>query len=199
MIPEYFALIGAAIASIGGVQYLYLTIVGKVKPNKVTWFFWAAFPMIAFAAQLSQGVGIIAWATFSAGAPPLFILLASFANKDAYWELRKIDYTFAALAIVGVVLWQVTNSPNIALTFAIFADLAAALPTVIKAYKNPETEDWQPFAIGTFGFVFALLSVQIWSYENYAFVVYVCLINAAIALLAARKPSPIQPGTQMGI
>ena len=34
MLPEYFAIIGAIIGSLGGFYYLYETIVGKAQPNR---------------------------------------------------------------------------------------------------------------------------------------------------------------------
>ena len=77
MIPEYFAIVGSIFASLGGYYYLYCTIKGTVQPNRMTWFFWGAFPMIGFFAQLSQGVGLVAWATFFGGLPPFFIVIAS--------------------------------------------------------------------------------------------------------------------------
>lgn len=55
MLPEYFAIIGAIIGSLGGFYYLYETIVGKAQPNRVTWLLWGIFPMVIFVAQRAQG------------------------------------------------------------------------------------------------------------------------------------------------
>ena len=191
MLPEYFAVIGSVIASTGGIYYAYLTFKGRVKPNKVTWFFWSAFPMIAFVAQLSQGVGLVAWATFVAGAPPVLVLVGSLFNKDAYWQTRRIDYWFAGAGVLSVIAWQATNIPNIAFTFALLADLLVALPTFIKTYRFPETENWKAYGVSAFGFLLAVVAVHEWSYENYAFVVYLFLLNLGIAVLAARRPTVV--------
>jgi hypothetical protein len=187
MLPEYFAVIGSVIASTGGIYYAYLAFKGRVKPNRVTWLFWSAFPMIAFVAQLSQGVGLVAWATFVAGAPPVLVVIGSLFNKDAYWETRTIDYWFAGAGFVSVVAWRVTNIPNIAFTFALLADLLVALPTVLKTYRYPETENWKAYGVSAFGFLVAVLAVSEWTYENCAFVVYLFLLNLSIAVLAARR------------
>ncbi len=191
MLPEYFAVIGSVIATTGGIYYAYLTFKGRVKPNKVTWLFWGAFPMIAFAAQLSQGVGLVAWATFVAGVPPVLVLVGSFFNKDAYWQTRSIDYGFAVAGLLSVVVWQVTNIPNIAYTFALLADLLVALPTVLKTYQSPETENWKAYGVSALGFLLAVLAVREWTYDNYAFVVYLFLLNLGLAVLAARRPAAV--------
>jgi len=189
MLPEYFAVIGSVLASMGGIYYAYLTFKGRVKPNKVTWFFWGAFPMIAFAAQLSQGVGLIAWATFVAGAPPVLVLIGSFFSKEAYWQTRKIDYGFAAAGFLSIIAWQVTHIPDIALTCALLADFLVALPTLIKAYRFPETENGKAYGVSAFGFLLAVLAVPEWTYRNAAFVIYLFLLNLCLAVIAVRRPA----------
>jgi hypothetical protein len=191
MLPEYYAVIGSIIASAGGVYYAFLTLRGRVKPNRVTWLFWSAFPMIAFAAQLSQGVGLVAWATFVAGAPPVLVLVGSLFNRDAYWQTRQIDYWFAAAGVLSVVAWQVTKIPNIAFTFSLLADILVALPTVIKTYQFPETENWKAYAVSAVGFLLAVLAVPEWTYANSAFVLYLFLLNLGLAVLASRRPAAV--------
>ncbi len=191
MLPEYFAVVGSVIASAGGIYYAYLTFKGQVKPNRVTWLFWAGFPMIAFVAQLSQGVGLVAWATFVAGAPPILVLIGSLLNKNAYWETRRLDYWFAVAGSLSVVAWQLTGVPDIAFTFSLLADFLVALPTIMKTYQFPETENWQAYAVSAFGFLLAVLAVPEWTYDNSAFVVYLFLLNLSIAVFAARRPAVV--------
>lgn len=187
MIPEYFAIVGAVIGSIGGFYYLLDTVRGKAKPNRVTWLLWGLFPMIIFVAQRAQGVEGLSWVTFAAGFTPLLILLASFINKKAYWKTEPKDYYLMAAAIAGIILWALTDNPNLALTFALLADIFAGLPTVIKAYKYPETESWVAYAISTLGFGISILAIQTYTFENGAFVIYVFILNGLLAYLASRK------------
>ena len=99
MINENFVFLGLALSILGGLSYLIDTLKGKTKPNRVTWFFWAAAPLIAFVAEIQQGVGIQSLLTFIVGFNPLLIFIASFVNKKAYWELRKVDYFCGLLAV----------------------------------------------------------------------------------------------------
>jgi hypothetical protein len=187
MLPEYFAIIGAGIASVGGFYYLYETIRSKIKPNRVTWFLWGSFTMIIFAAQRAQGVDELAWATFVAGLTPFLILLASFLNKNAYWKTEPRDYYLMGAAILGIILWALTDNPNVAILFSLLADLLAGLPTLLKAYKYPGTESWIAFAIYTFGFGLGILAIQIYTFENYAFLVYLFITNGTLTYFASRK------------
>jgi hypothetical protein len=196
MIPEYFAVVGAVIASLGGLYYLYETIVGKSKPNRITWLLWGLFPMIIFVAQRSQGVKGLSWVSFVAGFTPFLILLASFINKKAYWKTEVRDYLLMVAAFVGIVLWFLTNNANIAILFALVADLLAGVPTLIKAYKHPETESWIAYAISTVGFGISILSIQTYTFENMAFVIYLFIINALLAAFSFRKPSKTETASE---
>jgi hypothetical protein len=189
VIPESFAVVGAIIGSLGGLFYLYETIVGKAKPNRVTWLLWGLFPMIIFVAQRAQGVEGLSWATFAAGFNPFLILLASFLNKQAYWRTEPRDYYLMVAAVVGIVLWAITDNPNLALLFSLLADFLAGLPTLLKAYRYPQTESWKAYAISTVGFGMAMLAIPRFTFENYAFISYIFVLNALLAVFASRRSS----------
>jgi hypothetical protein len=189
MIPEYFAVVGAIIGSIGGFYYLYDTITGKARPNRVTWLLWGLFPMIIFVAQRAQGVEGLSWASFAAGFTPFLILLGSFLNKNAYWKTEPTDYFLMAAAIAGIILWAFADTPNLAILFALVADLLAGLPTLLKAYRHPQTESWIAYAISTFGFGLGVLAVHSFTFENYAFISYLFVLNGVLAILASRRSS----------
>lgn len=58
MLDANFVFAGLFLNIIGAFSYFLDTIKGKVKPNKVTWLLWALIPLIAFAAEVKQGVGL---------------------------------------------------------------------------------------------------------------------------------------------
>ncbi len=187
MLPEYWAIIGAIIGSLGGFYYLYETIVGTTQPNRITWLLWGIFPIVIFVAQRAQGVADISWTSFVAGLTPLLIVAASFFNKKAYWKSEPRDYYLMAAAIVGIMLWAITDNPNLALLFSLLADMLAGIPTLIKSYRHPQSESWIAYTISTFGFGICVMSVQTYNFENAAFVAYVFVLNGACAVLASRN------------
>ena len=187
MLPEYFAIIGAIIGSLGGFYYLYETIVGQAQPNRITWLLWGIFPMVIFVAQRAQGVEGVSWASFVAGFTPLLVVAASFFNKKAYWKSEPRDYVLMAAAVIGIVLWAMTDNPNLALLFSLVADMLAGTPTLIKAYRHPGSESWIAYAISAIGFGVSLLSVQTYNVANATFVAYLFILNGALAVLASRS------------
>ncbi|HEY6396548.1 MAG TPA: hypothetical protein VIX82_03735 [Solirubrobacteraceae bacterium] len=56
---------------------------------------WTLTPLIAFAAERAQHVGLEALLTFAVGFGPLLVVVASFVDPRAYWKL------IGALAEIG--------------------------------------------------------------------------------------------------
>jgi len=180
MLNQNFVIIGTLIGAIGSLAYLVDTVKGKVKPNRVSFLLWSIAPFIAFAAQIKQGVGLESLMTFSTGFLPLTTFIASFANKKAEWRITKFDLICGALSIFGLILWLITKVGNIAITFSILADALAAIPTLVKAYKYPDTEIAWPWIATDFGVVLTLLTLNGLTFANSGFIIYIFAVNTLI-------------------
>jgi len=173
MINENFVILGAVLNLVGGGSYIIDTLKGKTKPNKISWFIWALAPMIAFYAEIKQGVGIQSLMTFMVGFMPLLVFISSFMNKKAYWQLGTLDIICGTLSVIGIILWQITQIGNMAILFAILADGVAAVPTIVKSYKEPETESGTVFLMSAISAVITMLTFKLWNFEHYAFPAYI--------------------------
>lgn len=186
MIDERFVFLSVALILFGDLTYLIYTIKGKVRPNRVTWFLWALAPLIAFVAQVKQGV-VSSLTTFAFGALPGFIFLATYLNKKSYWKITKFDLICGALSLIGLVLWGVTQVGNIAILFGVASDGLAAVPTIVKSYKAPETENYLVYLFNPIGAVITLLTLKTWDFAHCAFPVYIFFIGSTLVLLVKFK------------
>jgi len=180
MLDHYFVIIGTLIGSAGAFAYLWETIKGKVKPNKVSFLLWSIAPMIAFVAQVKQGVGLESLMTFSTGFLPLLTFIASFVNRNAEWKLSRFDIACGILSIAGLILWLITRIGNVAILFSIVADFLAAMPTVAKAYKHPETEIAWPWLATCIGVSLTILTLDKLTFANSAFIIYIFIVDLII-------------------
>jgi hypothetical protein len=180
MLHQNFIIVGTLIGALGSLAYLVDTVKGKVKPNRVSFLLWSVAPLIAFAAQIKQGVGLESLMTFSTGFLPLTVFIASFVNKKAEWKITKFDVVCGLLSILGLILWLVTKVGNIAITFSIMADALAAIPTIVKAYKYPDTEIAWPWIATVFGVVLTLSTLNGLTFANSGFIIYILLVNTLI-------------------
>ncbi len=191
MINQNFVILGAIISSIGGISYLIDTIKGKVKPNRVSFLLWSLAPLIAFVAELQQGVGLQSLMTFMVGFLPLTIFIASFVNKNAEWKLTRFDLICGVLSVTGLLLWYITSSGNVAIIFSILADALAALPTIVKAFNFPETESYWPYFCSAISAIITLLTIQVWNLANAGFPLYILVVSLLITTLVRFKPGRI--------
>lgn len=187
MLNPNFVILGALISFIGVLSYLKDTLSGRAKPNRVTWFLWTLAPFVAFFAEIKQGVGIQALMTFMVGFNPLLILIASYISKKTEWKLTKFDLFCGALSLTGLLLWYISKNPDIAILFAIAADGLAALPTIVKSYYYPETENYFIFLGGGINALITLLTITIWDFAHIGFPVYILSLCLLFILLIKFK------------
>jgi hypothetical protein len=187
MLDKNFIIIGTLISAAGTFVYLWNTIKGHVKPNRVSFLLWSIAPMIAFAAQIKQGVGLESLMTFSTGFLPLLVFVASFTNKNAKWKLTWFDLACGFFSVIGLILWLITKVGNVAIFFSIVADGLAALPTVVKAYKYPETEIAWPWLATCIGVVLTLMTLGQWTFANSGFIIYIFFISLLIFVCVQFK------------
>lgn len=121
------------------------------------------------------------------GFGPLLVFIASFVNKNSYWKLERFDYVCGLLSLLALVLWWLTRIPDIAIIFAIASDGFAATPTLIKAWKYPETENAGPFTAGLFNSLTSFAAISAWTFAAYAFPTYLVIIDISIAFAIYRK------------
>ncbi len=179
---EYVVVIAAIASLLGSFAYIRSMFRGGAKPNRITWFMWSIAPFIAAAASITSGASWAVVPVLISGISPFLIFTASFFHKGAYWKLSKFDYLCGVLSALALVLWYLTEDPSLAIAFAIASDALAAVPTLIKAWRSPETESSWPYAIGIFSPLTSFLVASSFTFAQIAFPGYLALINLLLVL-----------------
>ena len=185
-LAHWLVVLSAIISFSGGFAYIRDIIRGKSTPNLVTWGLWGLTPMIAVGAALSAHAD--PWATvriFMSGFSPLLVFLAGLFLSKSYWKLSKFDYACGVLSIVSLIAWLLAGSPLTAILLAAIADLFATLPTIIKAWKHPETETLYTYIVGLLTASIILPAIPVWNIENSAFQIYLLLANSSLFIAVA--------------
>lgn len=180
MLPAWIIIIAVVLRLVSGATYALAVVKGRAKPNPVTWFFWALTPMIVFVAQMVEQVGWDSATTLALGLSPLIIFIISLKNNWNRSHFTPSTLACAVLAAIGIVLWRITDDPNLAIAFSILADIFGSIPTVLKAYKQPKSEVATPYLLSMASMVITLLAITEWSMASAAFPIYIFLINFVI-------------------
>lgn len=189
MIDVHFVILAAVIGFLGWLSYLAGTLKGAVQPNRVSWFLWCLAPLVAFAAEVQEGVGLPALMTFMVGFNPLLILAASFLSRRSAWRLTRFDLVCGCLSLAGLALWYVTRTGNVAIALSIIADALAAVPTLVKAYVAPESESSIGFLASGISGAITLLTLTAWDFAGYGFPLYICVMSLVLAATIKLRPA----------
>ncbi len=187
MLPTYFNIVSAFLNLLAGAFYARDALNGDAKPNRVTWLLWGSIPIIAFAAEREQGIGLVSLMTLTVGLGPLLVFVASYFNRNAYWKISQLDMVCAAISIIAIVIWLSIDAPNLAILLSLVADIFAALPTVIKAYHHPKTESATPYLLFSIGAIVTMLTLTRFDVANAAYPVYILTIYSVLFLLTGFR------------
>lgn len=185
---HWLVIVSVGVSVAGASTYIWNTLRGTTKPNRVSWSMWALAPLIGTAAALSAHAD--PWATtriFLAGFLPLLVFIASFVNPKSYWKLTTFDLVCGICSVLALVVWLGIDAPRLAILIAALGDGLASLPTIRKAWQHPETETGLTFVASLVAVLLVLPSIPVWTIENSAFQVYLLLANALIVFSIYRR------------
>lgn len=168
MAEKIFGLLAVTCAAIQFIPYIYNTIRGHTKPQRVAWLIWFALGGVIFFSQLAKGGGSSLWITgmHMIGNATIFLL----AIKRGYGTFTKRDGMSLAAAAFGLLLWAVTKEPTLALMIAILVDSIGAALVAMKAYKDPHSETLSTWVFGTCAGLCAAFAVG--GFDNPILLVY---------------------------
>ncbi len=190
---DYKSILGITATILGFIGYFpYVrdTMRGTTRPHVFSWFVWGIMETIAFFAQIAGGASAGAWATGTSAVVMFFIVGITLTHADK--QIRAFDWIALLGALVGMLLWRLTNSPLLAIIFVTIADAFAFAPTFRKAYHKPHEETvieyvcsalkWvvSIFALGSFNVTTALYPISL-IFTNSAFVIMALVRRKQIA------------------
>lgn len=187
MFPEKIIYIGVLINLVGILYYIRTIFSSGTKPNLVSWFIWMLAPFVGVFLQLKAGAGLSTLGVFMAGFGPLFVVIFSLFKKNAFWKINIFDIVCGIFSLLALILYVLTNNLAISILFAILSDGLAAIPTIIKSWKFPETESGSTYFGGILNNILALLIIKNWIFPIYSFSFYFIIINSIIIFAIYRK------------
>lgn len=185
---HWLVILSVLISIAGAYAYIRDTLAGRTQPNRVSWFLWALAPLIGTGAALSaQADPWVIIRIFLAGFLPLLVFIASLINKKSYWKITSFDIVCGAFSILALVAWLMFDSFQLAILLAVIADGFAALPTIRKSWRFPETETGLVYIAGFVSTILILPSIPVWNVENSAFQIYLLIVNLLLLSAVYRK------------
>jgi len=187
MLIEKILFVAVFINLIATFYYCKDILYGQTRPNLVTWSLWALIPLIGVFFQLKAGARLSVLPILIDGLNCIVIIVFALWNKNSYWKIGRLDIVCGIFALVALVFYIFTHNLGISILFAILADFLAAIPTIIKSWKFPETETWGVYLVAGITNIFGLLIIKNWIFTIYSFGLYFVLMNLLIVFCVNRK------------
>jgi len=187
MLPENIIFVGIAINLFCCIWYVKSIVYGNTKPNLISWSIWSLAPFIGTFLALKAGGGFSVSGIFLAGFGPLLVIIFSLFKKNAFWKIETFDLICGGFSIAALVAYIITNSLGISIFFAVLSDFLAYIPTFIKTWKYPETENSSTFIGGIINNILSLSIIKNWIFTIYLFPIHIVLSNLVVVYLIYRK------------
>ena len=192
LIPSYiWGLLSSSIALVSLVPYIRATLKGTNKPHVFTWIIWTILTAIAFAVQMTGGAGPGAWATGLTCALCVLILLASIKHGEK--TITRLDWFCFILALLGLPLWLVTDSPALAAIWVSLIDGLAYGPTMRKSWHKPHEEMVFTHLIANLKHVFSLLGMGTYSIATSFYPISLLVFNTILVALIVYRRRALAP------
>lgn len=175
------AVIAGLIAIVATLPYIVDTTKGKTHPNIITWFTWGLLSGVtAVAAGASGAVQTAIFASLLA-ACDIAIVLAGLRSGIRRYTI--FDVICQILAIIGIILWRITNEPALAILLNIISDLIGALPTYRHIWHDPHRETLSTFVLAMFSALVAIIAIENYKFTSAGYPIYIFFSATSFAVL----------------
>jgi uncharacterized protein with PQ loop repeat len=160
----YYEIIGivAGILAIGGyIPYIIAILRGETQPNRATWFIWTIVGGLLAFSYLSEGDQSSIWLPLGYFFGPLIVAILSLRYGYATWT--RLDTFCIVAAIISIIPWALSHDATITLIANVLIDSTGAIPTIVKTYREPETEDFTAWMVFFVANTLELFAIHTWN------------------------------------
>ena len=177
------------------VPYILATLRGHASPNRATWWIWTINGFVLGASYYSSGAEQTIWVPVSYAIGPFITAVLSLRQGEGGWT--PFDRNCLLGAGTGLAFWWAFDSPEVALVMTLSVDFAGALPTIKKAYLDPDGEDRPAWALFIAGNTANLFAIERWVFAIAVYPIYMFLASGTIAALVLRPRGVLPPPSKI--
>lgn len=185
-VPVIFGTLSALAILIGGGPYIKDIYFKKVRPHVLSWLGWAFITGLGASAMYAEGSTWLALIVAANTVTCLSIAIFSVVRKVGVFQTSKWDCLFFGLGILGLILWLTLDMPVLALICAISADFCFGAPTIVKTFKEPESETPFVWIMATLSGFLSLFAIQVIAFHEIAYPLYLFFFDSLILLLVLK-------------
>jgi len=173
--------ISLVISVLGAIPYIVSIFKNGVRPERTTWGIWTIVLLLAVVSYRAAGAGDSIWFLVGDFLITGVIFVISLFKGVGGWS--KIDIASIAVAILGLIVWQLSHNPVWQMIGTLTADMVAIVPTVKKSLENPMDDSPTIFIAGSLAALLGIFSVGEWNIILLFYPVYLYTANFLTAVV----------------
>lgn len=193
MLNDYKLILGGlavVIAFIGYFFYIRDIVRGKTKPHAFSWLMWGLLEAVAFFAQIAKDGGAGSWVTGAGALIAIGVSIVGFVQKEK--DIKFVDWLALSGGLIGIVLWQVTSNPLLAVISVTVADAVAFVPTFRKGYHKPQEETLIEYALSSVKWGIGIFALQSLNLTTWLYPASLIITNGSFVVMAAIRRRQLQ-------
>jgi hypothetical protein len=180
---ETLGIIAGVLSIVGYIPYILAILRGETKPNKATWIIWTVIGGLLAFSYLAEGDQNTIWLPLGYFLGPLITAILSF--KYGYSEWTKLDKWCLVAAAVSIVPWLLLKDATWTLLINVLIDATGALPTLVKTFREPETEDFLAWLIFFIANTLQVVAISQWNIAA-TYPIYLFFLAGGMVVLILR-------------
>ncbi len=163
--PFTLGIIGSICSIIAYWVYIIDIFRGYTRPHAFSWLPWGILALLTAFIQFQHGAGWATSITFIGGIcqTGIFLLSLKYGEK----KITQKDWVLLIVALIILIFWSFTKEGFVSIVLVCLIDTIALYFTWEKSYKKPYEEYILSYLLWTFGFLFSILAVEVWSPVNW--------------------------------
>lgn len=177
-------IIAGILSLVGFVPYIVSILQNKTHPNEASWIIWTVVGALLALTYYADGDPNAIWLPFSYFIGPFIVAILSLHYGYSKWSM--LDKTCLVAAVISIIPWLLSDNATMTLLINVLIDGAGAIPTLIKSYLKPETEDLTAWVIFFIANTIELFAIKTWNLSA-TYPLYLFFLVGIIVILITRK------------
>lgn len=182
-IYEIIGITAAIIGILGYIPYIISILKGDTQPNKASWFIWTVVGGLLAISYLAEGNQSAIWLPLAYFICPLVIALLSLRYGYSIWT--RVDTLCIIAAGLSLIPWMLSHNATSTLLINLLIDSVGAVPTIVKTYRDPKTEDCTAWVLFLIANTLNLFALSTWTIVD-IYPIYLFLLASIMVGLIMR-------------
>jgi len=168
---------------VASLSYIAGILRGEVKPERMTRFLLAIITALSLVALVAGDDQSGVWLGLTSFIQSLAIGILSI--RYGMGGTSRLDIACLGLCALGIGLWIVSGESLFGLAISVVADLVACVPSLVKTYRYPHTEQSLAYVLDMFAGV-CIMAAGPFGWQALIFPGYLAVVNGVFVVLIAQ-------------